>query len=165
MSFTRIKYDNFQVDKKLQEMTGIGRYILNTPGPGDNLCFFEDPQIRLQKWGANLRHVEGGAAIDIDSDLMGITRRLSKDCKDLKYPLKGIIKSEAINYPKCKKTITQQTRTTHPSWMYRDLEQSNRYPLFKNPQAHVFVPFYNNINTRLLERDNHIPEIPCLDLQ
>lgn len=165
MSFTRIKYDNFQVDKKLQEMTGIGRYILNTPGPGDNLCFFEDPQIRLQKWGANLRHVEDGAPIDIDSDLMGITRPLSKDCKNFKYPLKGINKSETINYPKCKKTITQQTRTTHPSWMYRDLEQSNRFPLFKNPQAHVFVPFHNNINTRLLERDNFIPEIPCSDLR
>ena len=96
---------------------------------------------------------------------MGITRPLSKDCKNFKYPLKGINKSETINYPKCKKTITQQTRTTHPSWMYRDLEQSNRFPLFKNPQAHVFVPFHNNINTRLLERDNFIPEIPCSDLR
>jgi len=165
MSFTRIKYDNCRVDKKLEEMTGIGRYILNTPGPGDNLCFFEDPQIRLQKWGANLRHVKGGAPIDIDSDLMGITRPLSKDCKELKYPFKGIIKSEKVEYPQNKTTITQQSRTTHPSWMYRDLEQSNRYPLFINPQEHVFSPFHSNINTRLLERDNHIPEIPCLNLQ
>jgi hypothetical protein len=96
---------------------------------------------------------------------MGITRPLSKDCKVLKYPFKGVIKSEKVEYPQNKTTITQQSRTTHPSWMYRDLEQSNRYPLFINPQEHVFSPFHSNINTRLLERDNHIPEIPCLNLQ
>ena len=55
MSFTRFDYDECRTAKKLQELTGPGRYMLNTPGPGCNLCFYEDPQIRLQGWGANLR--------------------------------------------------------------------------------------------------------------
>lgn len=165
MSFTRYSYDNYRVKKQLEESTGVGRYMLNVPGPGSDLSFFEDPQIRLQKWGANLRKVTNGAPIDIDSDLNGVTRPLSKDCSNLRYPFNKTVYSEKVDYPTNKKTITQQTRTTHPSWMYRDLEQNNKYPLFLNPQEHVFRPFHNNINTRLLERDNFIPEIPCSNLQ
>jgi|TARA_B110001450_G_scaffold240189_1_gene248737 hypothetical protein len=165
MSFTRFDYDNCRVEKKLQEMTGIGRYMLNTPGPGANASFIEDPHIRLQGWGANLRHVDGGAVIDINSDLIGITRHLSKDCTNSKYPYKGAVKSEKNYYPQCKKTITQQSRTTHPAWMYKDLEQNNQYPLFLNPQENVCIPFHNNLNSRLLERDNFVPEIPCLNPQ
>jgi hypothetical protein len=160
MSFTRFDYDNCRVEKKLQEMTGTGRYMLNTPGPGCNTCYIEDPQMRLQKWGANLRHVDGGAVIDIDSDLIGLTRKLTKDC----HPSKNIVKSERVYYPKCKKTFTQQSRTTHPAWMYKDLEQNNRYPLFLNPQENVCIPFHNNLSTRLLERDNHVPEVACLNM-
>jgi len=70
---------------------------------------------------------------------MGITRPLSKDSKELKYPFKGIINSEKAGYPQNKTTITQQSRTTHPSLMYRDLEQSNRYPLFINPQVVIIA--------------------------
>ena len=35
---------------------------------------FDDPQIRMQKWGGNLRKVYNSSAIDIHSDLIGITR-------------------------------------------------------------------------------------------
>ena len=164
MSFTRFNYDNCRTMKKLQELTGPGRYMLNTPGPGCTLCYFEDPQIRLQGWGANLRGVSGSSAIDIDSDLIGITRRLTKDCSRDEYPNKGVVKSEKIHYPKCNQTVTQQSRATHPAWMYKDLEQSNRYPLFLNPQANTCIPFHNNLNTRLLERDNFVPKIPCINL-
>ena len=85
MSFTRFDYDNCRTMKQLQELTGPGRYMLNTPGPGCNVCFYNDPQMRMQKWGANLRHVDGGAPIDIDSDLLGITRKLTKDCTKAQY--------------------------------------------------------------------------------
>jgi hypothetical protein len=161
MSFTRFDYDECRTAKKLQELTGSGRYMLNTPGPGCNLCFYEDPQIRLQGWGANLRHVSGGAPIDIDSDLLGITRKLTKDCTKEQYPYKGVVNSERIHYPKCAQTITQQSRATNPAWMYRDLEQNHRYPLFLNPQENTCIPFHNNLNTRLLERDNFRPTYPC----
>ena len=80
MAFTRFNYTDCRTMKALEESTGPGRYMLNKPGNGCRPCFMEDPQIRLQGWGANLRHVPGGAPIDIDSDLHGITRRLMKDC-------------------------------------------------------------------------------------
>ena len=164
MSFTRFNYDPCRTKKLLEESTGPGRYMLNKPGWGDKPCFFSDPQIRMQKWGANLRKVPGSSAIDIDSDLIGITRKLKKDCNKSEFPLSGVVKSQKVLYPKCSQTITQQSRVTHPAWMYKDLEQNNRYPLFLNPQENVCIPFHNNLNTRLLERDYFVPEIPCLNL-
>jgi len=93
--------------------------------------------------------------------LLGITRPLSKDCASSKFPNKGVVQSVNTSYPVCESEFTSQSRATHPAFLYRDLEQSNRYPLFLDPQEHVAIPFHNNVNTRLLERDNFTPKIPC----
>lgn len=161
MSFTRFNYDPCRTKKLLEESTGPGRYMLNKPGWGDKPCFFSDPQIRMQEWGTNLRRVPGGAPIDIDSDLLGITRPLSKDCSKKEFPFAGVVFSMKKEYPTCGQEFTSQSRATHPTFLYRDLEQSNRYPLFLNPQENVCMPFQNNLNTQLLERDNFTPKIPC----
>ena len=55
MAFTRFHDDKARVEKQLQESTGPGRYMLNVPGNGTQPHFMEDPFIRLDKWGANLR--------------------------------------------------------------------------------------------------------------
>ena len=34
--------------KILEESTGPGRYMLNAPGPGSKVSFYDDPQIRMQ---------------------------------------------------------------------------------------------------------------------
>ena len=161
MSFTRFNYDPCRTKKLLEESTGPGRYMLNKPGWGNKPCFFSDPQIRMQEWGTNLRRVPGGAPIDIDSDLLGITRPLSKDCSAKKYPFAGVVFSTKNEYPTCGNEFTAQSRVTHPAFLYRDLEQSNKYPLFLNPQENVCMPFHNNLNTQLLERDRFVPKIPC----
>lgn len=161
MSFTRFNYDDCRTKKILEESTGPGRYMLNKPGWGDKPCFFADPQFRVQEWGANLRNVPGGAPIDIEGDLKGLTRHLSLNCASKKYPFSGVVHSNQKSYPLCEKELTSQSRVTHPAFLYRDLEQSNRYPLFLNPQENVCKMFHNNINTRLLERDNFKPKIPC----
>jgi len=135
--------------------------MLNKPGWGDKPCFFSDPQIRMQEWGTNLRRVPGGAPIDINSDLLGITRPLTRDCTKKDFPFAGVVFSMKNQYPTCGKEFTAQSRATHPAFLYRDLEQSNRYPLFLNPQENVCMPFQNNLNTQLLERDNFTPKIPC----
>ena len=45
---------------------------------------------------------------------------------------------------------------------YKSLEQNRRdYPLF-DPQENTCLHFQNNLSTRLLERDNFVPKIPCL---
>ena len=147
MSFTRFNYDPCRTKKLLEESTGPGRYMLNKPGWGDKPCFFSDPQIRMQEWGTNLRRVPGGAPIDINSDLLGITRPLTKDCTKKDFPFAGVVFSMKNQYPTCSKEITSQSRATHPAFLYRDLEQSNRYPLFLDPQENVCMPFQNNLNS------------------
>ena len=161
MAFTRFNYDNLRTEKLLQESTDPGRYMLNVPGNGNKPCFFEDPHIRLQKWGANVPDVANGIPVDISSDLDGRTRRLTKYCTASQYPNTGVVKTTPIIYPTCK-AFTDETRASHPAWMYRDLEQTRwEYPLL-NPQENVCYPFHNNVSTRILEKDNYVPKVPCL---
>ena len=90
MAFTRFNYDDARTKKKLQEATDSGRYVLNVPGNGAEPTFFDDPYIRVQKWGANLREVINGGPIDIDSDLSGRTRQLTKYCSTKKFSNNGV---------------------------------------------------------------------------
>ena len=55
MASTRFSSDYCRIEKQLQESTGPGRYMLNVPGQGSTLTFFDDPHIRMQSWGGNLR--------------------------------------------------------------------------------------------------------------
>ena len=162
MSFTSFKYDPARVKDRLNRATAKGRYYLNVPGPLNSSCYMEDPQVRLQKWGANLKSVVNGGPIDIDSDLTGRRRKLTKYCSKEQYKGHNQLNIQDIQYPVCNQAVTDQTRATHPAWMYRALPQNREYPLFLNPQENVCMQFHNNLNTRLLERDNFIPKIPCL---
>ena len=79
MAFTRFNYDDCRTKKKLQESTGPGRYVMNTPGSGNNPLFIDDPHIRMQKWGANNRYVFNGSLIDIDNDLRNFLKFLKNE--------------------------------------------------------------------------------------
>jgi len=153
MSFTRFNDDPCRINKQLQESTDPGRYMLNVPGNGDKPCFMEDPYIRLQKWGANL-HTN---TINLESELMGLSinknnRNNNRDCIDKNQHNLDNVNNKAINYPNCN-PITEQSRVTNPAWLYRDLEQNNFDILPLNPQENTCIPFQNNLNTRILERD------------
>ena len=164
MAFTRYNYDSCRVKKNLQQATGPGRYILNVPGnAGDKPNVFNDPQLRMQKWGGNLLGVYNGHPIDIDSDLKNVGRKLKKFCNDEKFPQKTV-KTYNVNYKSNNTSFTDQTRATHPSWLYRDLEQNHTYPLLLDPQENVCKRFQNNLHTRLLERDNYTPDFPSSTL-
>ena len=72
MSFTRFHDDPVRIQKRLEESTFLGRYQLNKPGPGTKMPFFEDPNVRLQSWGANLHN----NTIEFESELRGLKRPL-----------------------------------------------------------------------------------------
>jgi hypothetical protein len=158
MSFTRFKYDNCRTIKDLQQQTGEGRWILNVPGNGSNPCYIEDPQIIIQKWGANLRT----NTINLESELLGINRHLSKDCLGKDNYKNYNVPNQAIKYPTCNNLFTEQSRATNPVWWYRDLEQVDwQYPPL-NPQVNVCIPFENNLSTRILEKDYFTPKRDCV---
>lgn len=164
MAFNRYFYDEVRVKKQLQESTDPGRYMLNVPGNGDRPHYIDDAYIRLQKWGGNLRGVVNGSAIDIDTDLTRRPNNLTKYRTE--YHQKNISRPVTYknNYPEATSSITNQTRATHPAWEYRGLEQNHLYPLLRDPQENVCMHFHNNLNTRLLERDNFVPSIQQFDI-
>ena len=94
MAFTRIHDEPCRIKKELQQMTDIGKYMITTPGPGANVGFAEDPHIRLQGWGANLRT----NTINTESDLLGLTRPLTKDCRDINQYDKMKVSNERLSY-------------------------------------------------------------------
>ena len=157
MSFTRFHDDPCRINKQLQESTDPGRYMLNVPGNGDKPYYIEDPYIRIQGWGANLRT----NTINLESNLKGLNQPLSRDCLQNNY-LKTAVNTSPISYPSCCPSFVEQSRVTHPAWTYRDLEQTNWYYPQLNPQENVCFPFQNNLSTRILEKNNYVTKIPCL---
>ena len=118
----------------------------------------EDPQIIPQKWGANLRT----NTINLESDLMGVNRQLTRDCLGKNEYQRYNVPNEAIQYPTCSQLTTEQSRATNPAWWYRDLAQTDwSYPPL-NPQANVCIPFQNNLSTRILEKDYFTPKRDCV---
>jgi hypothetical protein len=158
MAFTRFKYDECRTKKELQQSTGPGRWILNVPGNGDKPCYIEDPQIIIQKWGANLRT----NTINLESELRGIDRPLTRDCVSINNYKTYQVKNDSIKYPDCNILYTEQSRSTNPVWWYRDLEQTDwGYPPL-NPQENTCLPFNNNLNTRVLEKDYFVAKRDCI---
>ena len=151
MANTRFNYDPCRTKKRLEEATYLGRYMLDVPGYGDKPCYIEDPQIIIQKWGANMRT----NTIDLENELLGIKRKQTRDCLGINNfeNIKNQAPSQPISYPTCNNLYTEQSRAIMPAWTARDLEQVNWYILPLNPQENTCLPFQSNINTRVLEKD------------
>ena len=152
MSFTRFHDDPCRIMKQLQQSTDPCLYYLNQPGNGTSPPLMGDPQVLLQKWGANLRT----NTINLESNLLGMNRPLGRDCPNTVYQ-NTTPSSRAISYPVYQKEVTEQPRTTNPAWTARDLEQTNWWILPLNPQENVCLPFQNNLDTRKLEKDHYMP--------
>lgn len=155
MAFTRFNNDPSRIQKYLEESTNVGKYFLNVPGNGINPSFINDPHIRMQKWGGNLSN----NIVNIESDLRCSTRQLNRDnIKNNNY-LSYINNNRLynVNATNSIDEITQESRTTLPAWTFREIDSINVVNNFKylhlDPQEHVSIPFYNNISTRILEKD------------
>ena len=152
MSLTRFNDDSARIKKKLQEMTGVSQYQLNAPGPGVETPFFEDPQLRLQRWGANLR----SNTTNLESDLIGIGRKLTKQTTDVKYG----VSTSTTDYGS-RSAFIDETRASNPAWTIRDLEHTRWMQIANTPvpalaggiagtPTPVNMPFMTNESTRLM---------------
>jgi hypothetical protein len=159
MANTRFNYDDCRTIKKLQQSTDPGRWILDVPGNGTNPYFVEDPYIRIQKWGGNLRT----NVVNLESDLRGVNRHLSRDCIQDVYQSYNV-PNAAIQYPSTRQLTTGQSRATNPAWWYREKEQVDWYYPPLNPQENTCMPFLNNLSTRILEKDYFQATRPCVNM-
>ena len=150
MACTRYTNDRGRIEKQNAMLTHPGRYALDVPGPGDQMAFNADPHIRIQKWGANFRN----NMMDINSDLRGMTRPLTRDLPEVNDYKKWSVKSSVAFKPEETNYMTDDSRATHPAWTYRESEINRFEPTFLNPLDQLEKPFHYDLNTRILERDH-----------
>ena len=76
MSFTNLKYDTFNSKEDLRESNSYLQYNINNHQEC-NECFLNEPLSVIQRAGDSVDAEK--PMIDIDSELMGITRKASND--------------------------------------------------------------------------------------
>ena len=163
MSFNRLNYDTCAYKHVLAESVGPGEYQINTPPISCEPCFPKDPAYRLQRQGAAV--VKNNRMIDVDSELMGITR-LSTKCPSKKFLPKQnkngeICEDQAINnFKDCDMPTSEDTRNSNPSCNLRGTGWNRWEWLCLDPQERVLIPFDYNISNRIIVKDNHRPCIP-----
>lgn len=156
---SRISNDDSRIIKDNEISTFEGRYHLNTPGPGIDTKYNDDPQVRLQKFGANMRT----NVIGIEDELMCRVKHLSRDYLDIDIK-KFYEISEKKEYENSDATRVLDSRSDLPAWTFRGLDQ--RYDRFEavwiNPQNGVEKNFNHNIQTRLMEKKSVTDKSECL---
>lgn len=156
MSFSRLNYDDDTYVTKLNETIGTGLYQIQTPrmGCNDKDCTFYAPGLILDKFDDGMCEKE---LIDVDSELLGITR------KDSRCPAKKYLPGEQ---PFCKaKTLSRDctflapepTLLSNPKATNKETTANRWEWLCQNPQNKVLIPFDWNINNRLVVKLNHRP--------
>ena len=104
--------DNAAIRCRLNEYNNSLGYMLNVPGNGTHPDYFVDPQIRLQKFGANL----SANVVDINSELLGVSKQLNRDTyvkntRDTNFnPIYKQYNFQTINYTIKFKCICSKTR-------------------------------------------------------
>ena len=160
MAFTRFYDDPCRIQKYLEETTNIGNYSINVPGNGPAPSLLNDPHINMQKWGANLSQNK----TDLESELHFLHRKLNKDTIRENNYVDYLNTNPLYNqnsYSINSEEITAQSRSTHPSWIYREINNfsSEKYIpnnfnyLHLDPQENICIPFHNNISSRIIQKD------------
>ena len=157
MSLTRFNDDPARIQKKLHESTYAEGYYINAPGNGVVMPFQEDVQLRLQNFAAN----RTTNTVNLESDFRGLTRILNRDTINENQWDKHEVESFPIHYPNSNPFI-DESRASHPAWMYRDLEQTRWEHPWINPQDNAMIPFPTDVQTRILEKDYYVPQKPIL---
>lgn len=152
MSFSRLNYDDCTYNHILRESVAPGDYIISQPRVDCQNCYYPTPDVRINHYGAG----KCKDLIDLDSELMGITRR-NTNCPLGKYlPSSNEVCKMELGKD-CMGLTTEETRLSNPPCTLRCTGWNRWEWLCQNPQDKVFIPFDYMINNRLIAKDNHRP--------
>jgi hypothetical protein len=149
--FTRFRDDDARIQHQVDGAAFAGKYALEAPGQGLDLPFLADPNVRMQRWGANL--VAG--VTDVESDFRGLTRPLNRDLPAVNGHRDHATRAYITLPTREEDPFVQESRATHPAWSYRVVAPDRWERPFINPQANVEIPFLANIHSRVLVKDDH----------
>ena len=155
MSFTRLPFDSCAYKHQLQESIGVGEYTLDRNAPCSP-CWVPDPSINVQRSGAA---VCAAHLIDVDSELLGITRPASR-CPSKKYLPSDKPFCTAEPLRECNDLRAEHCRLSNPPCSLRSSGWNRWELLCKDPQDRVIPEFDYGTSTRTVIKDNHHCCIP-----
>jgi hypothetical protein len=150
MAFTRFHDDICRINKYVEESTGPGRYIFSTPGPGSHVPFETNPYYRLQQYGANLT----SNSLNVENDLRGLTRPLSKDCYN--YQDNAVSFSKIAHDLGTQHSAVEESRSVLPAYMIldKDITEYKFTHLFHDAQKGAESDFfYSNNSSRVQTKE------------
>uniref|UniRef100_A0A6C0L0S1 Uncharacterized protein n=1 Tax=viral metagenome TaxID=1070528 RepID=A0A6C0L0S1_9ZZZZ len=153
MAFTRFHDDPSRIIKTNLETTSMCNYTFNVPSnTNKSNVYINDPHIRLQKSGS----LQYSNMVDLEGQLKQMDRSYSRDFVANQYNTKNPVNHELRKIPiyQLNKSVTDESRSTHPSWTYRSLQQYRSDYLFEDPQNHCSMKFVNNVDTNIDTKDN-----------
>ena len=180
MALTNSKYDVCSYKYQLAETIGPGLYQLTRPENQSIPVLPKDPRYIAQSSGVSIS--KNTSLIDIDSELIGISRNLS-DCPDRKYMPDAnasfhcgaqtgkvrngcrpgdklcVDNSQVLNFND-NGLYTEDTRLSNPPCTLRGTGFNRWENLPIDPQSRVLHEFDYQINTKILSKDAHRPCIP-----
>lgn len=184
MSYTKLAYDEGAYNREIEQSMKVGQYMLGQPYISCEPCYPTSPFVRLQSQGGSI--VRDTPLIDIDSELMNLNRKSSKDPMKLYHPECDGSTCDHTGMP-CGQGVTGRCSNVKPGeratdanlMHFRDCNQTtepsrlmnppctlrgtgiNRWEwLCKDPQEQVIPEFHMNIDSRLMIKDNHRPCVP-----
>ena len=93
--------------------------------------------------------------------MLGLTRKLNRDLVDVNDYKQNAVWSKQVSYSN-KTPFIEESRVTHPAWMYKDLDHTRWENPFLNPLNGIEKTFHDNIQTRILEKDSFVPKVPIV---
>lgn len=155
MSSNRLNYDVKAYQTTINQSSGPGKYQLSRPAISCEPCFQTNPETRMQSVGVSVS--KDRPLIDVDSELMGLTRKATKDPEKKMYQNKD--DNNLKHFKDC--FINQEhTKLSNPPSNLRGTGWNRWEWLCQNPQDQVEIPFNWKMDTKLVAKDNHKPCIP-----
>ena len=159
--FSKLGYDQNAFEDRVDESTSALNYQLSTDAiyNCDGCLSTLGPRSRF---GVSTYRETGPAEsqylTDIDSILSNRNVKAS-DAKTGKVNLYNLSSLKSHNKRLCNNTLNpENSRLSHPSSNYRDMNVNRFYNLIHNPQEPIFWDF--SVNTRLEAKDNYRPDMP-----
>ena len=169
MAHERANDDPSQIRQALVQTTGPARYVFARPVPDPHTRARVPIDPRASTQGMPVSTCKGVPLVDVDSDLIGITRRYGK-CSDAKYDprrnrlkcdVKPLIFTRGVATP----LDTEDCRLQNPPCTLRGTGINRFQWLCEDPQNAALQPFSTAIDYRTIAKDNHHPliETPLVD--
>jgi hypothetical protein len=161
MAHNRLKDDLDEYRQALLEGTGPSRYVMNTPMRvrDKGVAVTADPRVSTQGLPVALC---GMPLVEIDSELLGITRRYAK-CDAAKFdPRRDSLQCNTRPLPDIgvsSELDTEDCRLSNPPCTLRGTGINRFEWLCRDPQDTALVPFGIPSEDRRIAKDNHRPLI------